>query len=70
MRGRRERNKECPCAVCKSFSGRTGVKEGWCLRHKHSTAKSATCPDHMPEQTVEYEEEAKPVSLYNLSPWD
>ena len=68
----RERKHKCneKCKTCKSFSGRVGAKDGWCLRHKRGTAKERTCPYHRPEETVEYEEEARPVSLYNLTPWD
>ncbi len=52
------------CKTCKSFSGRTGVKDGWCMRHKRSTKKGRTCPDHKPDERVEYEKEAKMVSVF------
>lgn len=40
--------KEDCCKICKRFSGKSGYKEGWCLKKKKSTTTDNICGDFSP----------------------
>lgn len=42
------------CATCKSFSGRKGTLEGWCLKRKMRVRKRDFCSEHSYEQRGSY----------------
>lgn len=57
------------CATCKSYSF-CGHGNGYCLRLKTSTRNGNVCSDYNPSVTVEYQQVAKPVRVFNITPYD
>ena len=57
------------CATCKSFSN-CGRGNGYCMRIKVGCRSNNVCGDYQPNVTNEYKQVAKPVRVFNLTPYD
>lgn len=57
------------CGNCKSFSN-CGRGNGYCLRIKVGCRNNNVCGDYQPNVTNEYKQVAKPVRVFNLTPYD
>ena len=57
------------CATCKSFSN-CGHGNGYCLRIKVGCRSNNVCGDYQPNIEMEYKQVAKPVRVFNLTPYD
>ena len=57
------------CGNCKSFSN-CGRGNGYCLRIKVGCRSNNVCGDFQPNVTNEYKQVAKPVRVFNLTPYD
>ena len=57
------------CATCKSFSN-CGRGNGYCLRIKVGCRSNNVCGDYQPNVVNEYKQVAKPVHVFNLTPYD